>query len=136
MCSCWAWRCRFWATCPPIGPEYVERAIELNGTAVATNLALFNWGGRGHTTRRRWARNPPRLPPPIRWHPRYEHRAGVHRKPVSTDAPLSTVPGCVPTPPVQYQSQRYASRFDAVDEVAALDQAELTEAVPPCICTS
>ncbi len=35
----------------PVRPELVERAIELNGVAVASNLAAFRWG-------RRWAVDP------------------------------------------------------------------------------
>ena len=110
----------------PIGPDYVERAIELNGTAVAKNLAAFNWG-------RAWAHDPASVgeEPTAAAATDGATDTGTETgtEPMSTDAPLSTR-ARLRTDLVRYQSQRYASRFDAVlDEVAALDQAELTEAV-------
>ena len=43
-CSCWAMPTR--RASIPLGHESLERAIELNGAAVAMNLAAFRWGRR------------------------------------------------------------------------------------------
>ena len=93
----------------PVAPESVERAIELNGTAVRKNLAAFAWG-------RSWVVDP----------------ASVGDEP---DAPMvvETTTELVQrlrTDLVAYQSTRYAARFDEVmNKVAPLGHDDLTEAI-------
>jgi indolepyruvate ferredoxin oxidoreductase len=98
----------------PVTPEYVERAIRLNGTAVATNLAAFAWG-------RAWVHDPALL-----------------GEAADSDTPQVAEQAATPEEMrerlradlVAYQSPRYARRFDAVvDRVEALGHQELTAAV-------
>ena len=92
----------------PVAPSLIERAITLNGVAVGKNLAAFAWG-------RAWVVDSSGT----------EEAAGI--TPPADEGPLrerliADLTG--------YQSAQYAARFAAVtDRVAALDHAELTEAV-------
>ncbi len=104
----------------PVTPEYVERAIRLNGTAVATNLAAFAWG-------RAWVHDPTLLGEAAAEDtPGMAHTAdtaGVTEGPAELRERLHA-------DLVAYQSPRYARRFDAVvDRVEALGHTELTTAV-------
>ncbi|MDO8362875.1 MAG: indolepyruvate ferredoxin oxidoreductase family protein [Actinomycetota bacterium] len=98
----------------PVTTEQIERAITLNGTAVAKNLAAFAWG-------RAWQADPTAT----------EAAAGL----TATDAASAAA---ADTPLRErlaadlrgYQSQRYAARYSAVvDRVQALGHDELTDAV-------
>ena len=92
----------------PVAPELIERAISLNGVAVAKNLAAFAWG-------RAWVVDGASV----------DAAAGI--TPVVDDTPLrerliADLTG--------YQSATYAARFAALtDRVAELGHPELTEAV-------
>jgi indolepyruvate ferredoxin oxidoreductase len=92
----------------PVGVEYLERAITLNGTAVKKNIAAFTWG-------RAWVADPHAT----------EHSAGI----VAPDPDEPLVP-MLTADLAAYQSQRYAARFTAVVErVAAAGHDDLTAAV-------
>ena len=87
----------------PVGPEHLERAIELNGVAVAVNIAAFRWG-------RRWAVDPPGV----------EDAAGMVAPPPET---LDEMIDRFAVDLVGYQSRRYADRYRAtVDRVRAAEQ--------------
>ena len=95
----------------PLSPEVVERVIDLNGTAVAKNLAAFTWG-------RAWVADAAAV----------EAEAGL----APADSPIDDTPlrARLHDDLVGYQSARYAARFDAVlDSVAALGHDDLTDAV-------
>ncbi|MBA3287276.1 MAG: indolepyruvate ferredoxin oxidoreductase family protein [Acidimicrobiia bacterium] len=83
----------------PVRPERVERAIELNGVAVARNIAAFRWG-------RRWAAHPAEV----------EQAAGFAAAvaPETTDQLIERLAIDL----VGYQSERYAGRFRRLVEVA------------------
>ena len=92
----------------PVGVEYVERAITLNGVAVEKNLAAFSWG-------RAWVADPAAT----------DVAAGVV-------APIEEGPlrARLSADLIGYQSAGYAKKFDAViDKVAAAGNDELTDAV-------
>ena len=92
----------------PVSPEYIERAISLNGVAVDKNLAAFAWG-------RAWAADSASI----------DQAAGVTK--VVDERPLRER---LAADLVGYQSLSYAKKFDAViDKVAAVGDDELTEAV-------
>ncbi|MEY4338572.1 MAG: hypothetical protein RLZ14_422, partial [Actinomycetota bacterium] len=98
----------------PIDPLLVEKAIELNGVAVAKNVAAFRWG-------RAWAADAAAV----------ERAAGIghdgHDRPGEADEPLierlsNDLKG--------YQSARYSRRFmTVVEQVTAADNPALTDAV-------
>ncbi len=82
-----------------VAPQHIERAIELNGVAVARNIAAFRWG-------RRWAALPDEV----------EQAAGIAGAP-----PPETFEQLVErlaADLVDYQSARYARRFRDVVAVA------------------
>ncbi len=87
----------------PVDPQRVERAIELNGVAVARNVAAFRWG-------RRWAVAPAEV----------SEAAGIPAPvaPETLDELVERLAGDL----VGYQSARYAERFR--DLVAAAREAE------------
>jgi indolepyruvate ferredoxin oxidoreductase len=92
----------------PIEPTLIERAIELNGVAVAKNTAAFRWG-------RTWVVDAPQV----------ELAAGVR-----TLADERPVRERLSEDLVGYQSARYAARYDAVvDRAAAVGHPALTDAV-------
>ena len=87
----------------PVPADAVERAIELNGVAVDTNLASFRWG-------RAWADDPAAV----------ERAADlpVRHAPERLDELIDRLAGNL----VDYQSESYAARFRSV--VAAARRAE------------
>ncbi len=92
----------------PMAPDVVERAITLNGVAVAKNLAAFAWG-------RAWVADPEAT----------AAAAGIAN--ATTEQPLLDR---LTADLVGYQSAAYAAKFTAVIErVAALGHDELTDAV-------
>jgi indolepyruvate ferredoxin oxidoreductase len=88
----------------PVGTEFLERAIELNGVAVEGNIAAFRWG-------RRWAVDPAGV----------EAAAGlVAPPPESLDELIDRLADDL----VGFQSRRYADRYRAgVDRVRAAERA-------------
>ena len=93
----------------PVSPQAIERAIDLNGVSVKKNLAAFGWG-------RTWAVDP----------------AVVERAAGTSDVTEDDIPlrDRLAADLADYQSVAYSQRFLSVlDEVAALDRPELTEAV-------
>lgn len=82
-----------------VEPANIERAIELNGVAVARNIAAFRWG-------RRWAAFPAEV----------EHEAGlvVAAAPETPDELVERLA----TDLVRYQSAAYATRFRRLVTVA------------------
>ncbi len=92
----------------PVAPDLIERAITLNGVAVAKNLAAFAWG-------RAWMADPEGT----------ATAAGIAT--IVTEQPLLDR---LTADLVGYQSAAYAAKFTAVVErVAALGHDELTDAV-------
>ena len=87
-----------------VSPPAIERAIELNGVAVARNVAAFRWG-------RRWAAFPADV----------EQAAGIATAPApeTTDELIDRLAAEL----VAYQDDRYARRF--LDLVGVARQAEL-----------
>ncbi|MEY4175318.1 MAG: hypothetical protein RI900_2483 [Actinomycetota bacterium] len=95
----------------PLQPELVERAIELNGVAVAKNLAAFRWG-------RAWAADAAAVEALVE-----PQAAAARRGGDELVAMLAADLG-------DYQSSAYARRFtDVVQRVAAAGQPALTDAV-------
>ena len=101
----------------PVEPAQVERAIELNGVAVARNVAAFRWG-------RRWAVEPEE----------WRRAAGiaVAAPPESLDELIERLADDL----VGYQSAGYAARFRQLVDVARTAEqrvdpasSRLTEAV-------
>jgi indolepyruvate ferredoxin oxidoreductase len=100
----------------PVGTEFLERAIELNGVAVERNIAAFRWG-------RRLAVDPTAV----------EEAAGlVAPAPETLDEMIDRLADDL----VGYQSRRYADRYRAtIDRVRTAeravdpDSAALTDAV-------
>lgn len=91
----------------PVGPDAIERAIELNGTAVTMNLAAFRGGRRYAVTRRRIEDGLP------------DHLD--HRRPSTSIAEVVDRRVQFLT---AYQSVKYARRFQVmVDRVAAREKA-------------
>ena len=94
----------------PVDPALVERAIELNGVAVAKNVAAFRWG-------RAWAADAAAV----------ERLAHPDQADAAADQPLivrlaADLKG--------YQSARYSQRFlRVVEQVMTAEQPALTEAV-------
>jgi indolepyruvate ferredoxin oxidoreductase len=88
----------------PVGTEFLERAIELNGVAVERNIAAFRWG-------RRLAVDQASV----------EDAAGIVAPPPETrDEMIERLADDL----VGYQSRRYADRYRAVvDRVRAAEQA-------------
>ncbi|HEU4841643.1 MAG TPA: indolepyruvate ferredoxin oxidoreductase family protein, partial [Ilumatobacteraceae bacterium] len=86
-----------------VSPSAIERAIELNGVAVARNVAAFRWG-------RRWVAFPHEV----------EQAAGIVTAPPpeTTDELIDRLAADL----VDYQSERYAQRF--LDLVGVARQAE------------
>jgi len=98
----------------PVDPALVATAIELNGVAVAKNLAAFAWG-------RCWVADPDAVEAAA------AAATGLPSQQADDDLPLRDRLAADLT---AYQSRRYAARFTAVvDRVASLDDDELTEAV-------
>ncbi len=96
----------------PLPPAVVERVIDLNGTAVAKNLAAFTWG-------RAWAADREAV----------EAEAGFAPTP-DPAADATPLRDRLRADLVGYQSARYAARFDeVVGRVAALGHDDLTDAV-------
>jgi indolepyruvate ferredoxin oxidoreductase len=94
----------------PAAAAAIEQAIELNGVAVAKNLAAFAWG-------RAWVHDPASV----------EGAAGVRPSEPDGDQPLAQR---LAADLRDYQSDRYADRFQrVVDGVAAVGHPELTDAV-------
>ncbi len=92
----------------PVAPDLIERAITLNGVAVAKNLAAFGWG-------RAWVADPATT----------ATAAGIGKAPA--EQPLLDR---LTADLVGYQSAAYAAKFaDVVARVAALGHQELTDAV-------
>jgi indolepyruvate ferredoxin oxidoreductase len=92
----------------PIDAALIERAIELNGVAVAKNIAAFRWG-------RSWAIDATHVEEAAGVRPEVDERPTRER--LSADL-------------VGYQSAKYAAKYDAVvDRVAAAGHPELTDAV-------
>ncbi len=88
----------------PVAPAKIERAIELNGVAVARNLAAFRWG-------RRWAAFPAEV----------EQAAGL----AAPAAPETTsqLVDRLAADLVAFQSEAYARRFlDLVDIARAAEE--------------
>ncbi|MGH9270365.1 MAG: DUF6537 domain-containing protein, partial [Ilumatobacteraceae bacterium] len=83
----------------PVAPAQVERAIELNGVAVARNVAAFRWG-------RRWAVDPDGV----------ARAAGivVAPRPETLDELIERLADDL----VEYQSAGYAARFRRLVDVA------------------
>jgi indolepyruvate ferredoxin oxidoreductase len=81
----------------PIGVEHVERAIELNGVAVAANLAALRWG-------RRWADDPAAV----------EIAAGLAPTPAADS--LDQLVDRLADDLIQFQSARYAMQYRGVVE--------------------
>ena len=97
----------------PVEAGLVAEAIELNGVAVAKNLAAFAWG-------RQWAADPTMVEDAAR-------TALGRPAPADDDTPLRDR---LIADLTDYQSRRYAERFAAVvDDVATLGDEGLTEAV-------
>ncbi len=98
----------------PLPGEAIERAIELNGTAVEANLAAFGWG-------RRWVVDPSEV----------EKTAGASVAYSIESYPIDGIDDAVLRELVErragdlvaYQSPRYAARY--VDVVVRAHQAEL-----------
>ena len=94
----------------PVDPALVERAIELNGVAVAKNVAAFRWG-------RAWVADAAAV----------EQLAHPDQADAAADQPLivrlaADLKG--------YQSARYSQRFlRVVEQVMTAEQPALTEAV-------
>jgi indolepyruvate ferredoxin oxidoreductase len=86
-----------------VSPPAIERAIELNGVAVARNVAAFRWG-------RRWTAFPAEV----------EQAAGIATAPApeTTDELIDRLAAEL----VAYQDERYARRF--LDLVGVARQAE------------
>jgi indolepyruvate ferredoxin oxidoreductase len=88
----------------PVAPARIERAIELNGVAVARNLAAFRWG-------RRWAAFPAEV----------EQAAGLAAPaaPETTNELVDRLAADL----VAYQSEAYARRFlDLIDTARAAEE--------------
>ncbi len=83
----------------PVHPAQVERAINLNGVAVARNVAAFRWG-------RRWAERPEEV----------SRTAGIAAPPPpeTTDELISRLSADL----VGYQSVAYATRFRRLVDIA------------------
>ncbi|MGI9031222.1 MAG: indolepyruvate ferredoxin oxidoreductase family protein [Ilumatobacteraceae bacterium] len=101
----------------PVAPAQIERAIELNGVAVARNVAAFRWG-------RRWAVEPDEV----------SRAAGIAVAPApeTTDELIDRLAVDLE----DYQSARYADRFRKLVDVARsaerrvdADSVRFTEAV-------
>ena len=97
----------------PVSADHLERAIELNGVAVAKNLAAFRWG-------RAWVAD----------------EAAVQAAATPTSADEGRTAADIPLRSrlvadlTDYQSKKYAARFEAViHEVATKENPDLTEAV-------
>ena len=92
----------------PIDPDLIERAITLNGVAVAKNVAAFAWG-------RAWVADP-------------EGTAAAAG--IAAAAPEQPLLERLTADLVDYQSTAYAAKFtDVVERVAALGHDDLTDAV-------
>jgi indolepyruvate ferredoxin oxidoreductase len=92
----------------PVAPDLIERAITLNGVAVAKNLAAFAWG-------RAWVADPAATNTAAGIGPKLDEQPLLER--LTADL-------------VGYQSAAYAARYtDVVARVAALGHDELTDAV-------
>ncbi len=89
-----------------VAPEAIERAIELNGVAVARNVAAFRWG-------RRWAAFPAEV----------DHAAGIVAPPApeTTDELIERLAAEL----VRYQDERYARRFRDLVGVARRAEARV-----------
>jgi indolepyruvate ferredoxin oxidoreductase len=92
----------------PVAPDLIERAITLNGVAVAKNLAAFAWG-------RAWVADP---------------EATAAAAGIATAAAEQPLLQRLTADLVGYQSAAYAAQFTAVVErVAAHGHDDLTDAV-------
>jgi indolepyruvate ferredoxin oxidoreductase len=92
----------------PIEPATIERAVELNGVAVAKNTAAFRWG-------RTWVVDPAQVEVAAGVRIETDHRPTRER--LADDL-------------VGYQSTKYAARYSSViDRVAAAGHDALTDAV-------
>ncbi len=92
----------------PIDPDLIERAITLNGVAVAKNVAAFAWG-------RAWVADP-------------EGTAAAAG--IAAAFPEQPLLERLTADLVDYQSTAYAAKFtDVVERVAALGHDDLTDAV-------
>jgi indolepyruvate ferredoxin oxidoreductase len=95
----------------PVPPEHLERAIELNGVAIATNLAAFRFG-------RLWAIEPRQV----------ESLAGLSAPSVES---LDELIDRLADDLADYQDAGYADRFRArVDAVRAAEQRVTSDATP------
>ena len=92
----------------PLPVEAVERAIELNGVAVATNLDAFRWG-RAWIDNRQQVERAADLP--------------VHVAPETTPQLFERLAGDL----VDYQSEKYAARFRSVIATAQLAEQQLDQ---------
>jgi indolepyruvate ferredoxin oxidoreductase len=95
----------------PLRPELVERAIELNGVAVAKNVAAFRWG-------RAWANDAAAVEDLVEPQSAAARRGG------------DDLVAMLAADLTEYQSAAYARRFrEVVARVAASGHAELTDTV-------
>ena len=85
----------------PVDPAKIERAIELNGVAVARNIAAFRWG-------RRWAVAPDEVA--------RSADVAVPPPPETVDELIDRLADDL----VGYQSERYAKRFRRLVDVARI----------------
>ncbi len=115
------------AGCLPIGPEAIERAIELNGVAIERNRAAFRWGRRQianpGAVRAATAEHTAALPAPVLAPlPRpLEERVSAA---AGGDEDLATRLRLLTSDLVAYQDRRYAEGFLAtVAEVAERESA-------------
>ncbi len=104
----------------PLRADAIERAIELNGTAAAANVAAFRWG--------RVAVARPELLPPAAQAPSPSASASGSRTPGSSGEPLEERIERYTRELTAYQDARYAARFSAeVRRLASLVRERLGE---------
>jgi indolepyruvate ferredoxin oxidoreductase len=118
------------AGCIPIGPEALERAIDLNGVAVEANLASFRWG-------RRWVVDPAAVQAEAGLGHRADRSghqgAHLHVEPLATELAKRISDLGLPSETAElvqlltadlvgYQNERYANRY--LDDLQVVVQAE------------